>query len=77
MGTETSKYHEEKKESSIPSVAASESGEAQTEETRGSGPAHADRPREGEGAGKRRLRGRTPRTLPEAAAAGTRVSRGT
>ena len=30
-GTETSKYPEEKKETSIPQVAASERGEAQTE----------------------------------------------
>ena len=40
-GTETSKYPEEKKETSIPKVAASEIGRAQTEEHafRGCGPA--------------------------------------
>ena len=40
-GTETSKYPEEKKETSIPKVAASEIGAAQTEEHafRGCGPA--------------------------------------
>lgn len=37
QGTETSKYLVEKKEKSIPSVAASESGRAQTEEVSSSG----------------------------------------
>ena len=37
-GTETSKYPEEEKETSIPSVAASERGRAQTGFIRGCGP---------------------------------------
>jgi hypothetical protein len=37
-GTETSKYPEEKKETSIPQVAASERGRAQTGVIRGCGP---------------------------------------
>ena len=43
-GTETSKYPEEEKETSIPKVAASEMGRAQTEEHafRGCGPAKAE-----------------------------------
>ena len=43
-GTETSKYRKEEKETSIPKVAASEMGRAQTEEHafRGCGPAKAE-----------------------------------
>ena len=47
-GTETSKYPEEKKEISIPSVAASEEGEGQTERLRRFGVAGCQREAEGE-----------------------------
>ncbi len=47
-GTETSKYPEEKKETSIPPVAASEEGEGQTERLRRFGVAGCQREAEGE-----------------------------
>ncbi len=45
-GTETSKYREEKKENSIPSVVASEEGEGQTESLRTLGVAGCQREEE-------------------------------
>ena len=47
-GTETSKYREEKKENSIPSVVASEEGEGQTDCPRMVGVAGCQRETEGD-----------------------------